>query len=302
MTSSVKNNDVVEIDCDLEVRREFSALYELETNKDYSESQFSLARNCIVSNPCSYTAWKVYFNILEKIGWRQDEQVEEVMDDTPKNYQLWNFRRMAYNKQITPALEELDNTDVAIRRDNKNYHAWANRQAVLCNEALNTDMQFWKSEMNYVCGLLNRDVFNNSAWTQRALGLKFMEDSELEMEVDFTFEILKTAPHSAAAWNYLRFLVLDNDERHIKRLKEVIQFCHEILKNNDVCVPCLEVLGEVYYVLAVSSEQNGKNPNFRQNCKESAINIWTNCVKIDPIRTSYYKSRISHFCKLVDNS
>eukprot|EP00210_Caulerpa_lentillifera_P005490 g5250.t1 len=304
MTSSVKNYDVVKIECSEEVHNEFRQLYELIQSveeEDYTESSLNLARRCIVSNPSSYTAWKIYFSILEHLGWRTDEEVEMIIEDNPKNYQHWNFRRLAYNKDMVSASDELDNTDRALRQDNKNYHAWANRQAVLFNETKKGNENVWRSEMVYVHALLKHDVFNNSAWTQRAAGLKFMEVNALEKEVDFTFEVLKEAPHSTAAWNYLEFLVLDNDHKHIKRLKDVIQFCHEILKDHAACVPCLEILGEIYCALSASTDPN-RNPVFKKSCMESAAKIWTNCAKINPIRSSYYMLKISHMCTPIAES
>lgn len=49
----------------------------------------------------------------------------------------------------------------ALSSDSKNYHAWAHRQVVVAAAGA------WQQERDYVEGLLQQDVRNNSAWNQR---------------------------------------------------------------------------------------------------------------------------------------
>ena len=50
----------------------------------------------------------------------------------------------------------------ALDADSKNYHAWAHRQVVVAAAGA------WQQEMEYLEGLLQKDVRNNSAWNPRA--------------------------------------------------------------------------------------------------------------------------------------
>jgi hypothetical protein len=54
----------------------------------------------------------------------------------------------------------------ALDADSKNYHAWAHRQVVVAAAGA------WQSEMEYLEGLLQADVRNNSAWNQRAFVIR----------------------------------------------------------------------------------------------------------------------------------
>lgn len=54
------------------------------------------------------------------------------MQDNAKNYQLWNHRRKcAFALGRTAADRELEVAAEALEADDKNYHAWAHRQAVV---------------------------------------------------------------------------------------------------------------------------------------------------------------------------
>lgn len=54
------------------------------------------------------------------------------MQDNAKNYQLWNHRRKCMLAMgLAAAQRELQVAEEALQADDKNYHAWAHRQAVI---------------------------------------------------------------------------------------------------------------------------------------------------------------------------
>lgn len=63
---------------------------------------------------------------------------------------------------LSPTLDPAD----ALDADSKNYHAWAHRQVVVAAAGA------WQQEMEYLEGLLQQDVRNNSAWNQRAFVIR----------------------------------------------------------------------------------------------------------------------------------
>lgn len=53
-----------------------------------------------------------------------------------------------------------------LRKDAKNYHVWAHRQAVLV--AAGVSSEAWAAEAALTTALIHDDARNNSVWAQRA--------------------------------------------------------------------------------------------------------------------------------------
>lgn len=215
---------------------------------------------------------------------KEETFVISLLEDMPKNYQIWNFRRQMFMSGYTSVEAELGYADRALQQDGKNYHAWAHRQAVLNAASIQGDAQCWTEELTYVERMLEDDVFNNSAWTQRSWVVQKLTPDTKLADVDKTLTILKQAPHCTAGWNYLLSLLSEA----AFRLKDLISFCHKILKDQPHCLPCLEFLADVYFFIGM------RNDHHRHACLTSAIKIWRSCSKIDPIRMPYWCSRQHH--------
>jgi protein farnesyltransferase/geranylgeranyltransferase type-1 subunit alpha len=80
-----------------------------------------------------------------------------------KNYQGWHHRRLLITKLRNP-LPELKFITDALNQDSKNYHTWSYRQWLLAEFNL---PELWEGELDYVQGLLDEDLRNNSAWHHR---------------------------------------------------------------------------------------------------------------------------------------
>lgn len=67
--------------------------------------------------------------------------------------------------------------------------------------------RLYEFELDYVDELLEKDLRNNSAWTQRNFVLQnttgFTKEV-LETEVNYTLSKIENAKDNESAWNYLR--------------------------------------------------------------------------------------------------
>eukprot|EP00955_Chlamydomonas_euryale_P087078 364267-Chlamydomonas_euryale.AAC.11 len=89
------------------------------------------------------------------------------MRSNAKNYQLWNHRRKcALRRGAACARAELDFVARALAADDKNYHAWAHRLAIVAAFGA------WDGEAGFADACLSRDVRNNSAWQHRGAALR----------------------------------------------------------------------------------------------------------------------------------
>lgn len=105
-----------------------------------------LVEDCIRLNPSNYSVWFVFSpnffeytqifrqyrrDLLEalKIDMKKElNYIGEVIDEQPKNYQVWHHRRYIVEKLGADAVpEELAFMEVGLKEEPKNYHAWQHR-------------------------------------------------------------------------------------------------------------------------------------------------------------------------------
>jgi len=131
--------------------------------------------------------------LKDEIQW-----LAEVVEENPKNYQVWFHRQqlLAWQKD---ASAEMDFINAMLDQDSKNYHAWQHRQWVVSH------FKLWESELDDCDRLLQEDVRNNSAWNHRFFVLKHTSQMDLktrEREIAYAFEKIHVTPSNEAAWNY----------------------------------------------------------------------------------------------------
>ena len=127
----------------------------------------------------------------------------EMIEEHPKNYQVWQHRRVLVEWLQDPS-SELRLTEIVLAMDQKNYHAWQHRQWVLL--AFN----LFDQELTFINRLLEEDVRNNSAWNQRFYVINQTTGWTPEVvrrEVEFTMEKISLVKRNESAWNYLRVSV-----------------------------------------------------------------------------------------------
>jgi len=207
------------------------------------------------------------------------ELMRRVATDNPKNYQLWNHRRkFALHRGGDHAGHEMEFSAACLAFDQKNYHAWAHRQAILTAFGSHV-VSLWAEELAVTEKFLRQDLRNNSAWTQRFFILEKMPREKVllgtpqevyDREVDFVIVKINLAPHNEAAWGYLRALLgsstspkqnLSSGENQFHQKVKLLpgapswalgfearaqQLCYTILESDSTNVPALEFLADYY--------------------------------------------------------
>ena len=123
-----------------------------------------------------------------------------MIEEHPKNYQVWQHRRVLVEWLQDPS-QELRITEIVLAMDQKNYHAWQHRQWVLLT------FNLFDQEFMFINRLLEEDVRNNSAWNQRFYVVNQTTGWSPEVvrrEVEYTLEKISLVRRNESAWNYLR--------------------------------------------------------------------------------------------------
>ena len=151
-----------------------------------------------------------------------------VIEENPKNYQVWQHRRALVEWTQDPS-NELRFTEMILSQDAKNYHAWQHRQWAI------QTFKLFDNELAYTERLLKEDVRNNSAWNQRFFvitsphngplklfggGDSVLSGKLLDDEIDFTLKAITGVPGNESAWNYLRGLIEHSDEPLVGAIKD----------------------------------------------------------------------------------
>ena len=144
--------------------------------------------------------------------------------------------------------------------------------------------------MSYVDRMLEEDVFNNSAWNQKYYLMQYFTPARHLAEYEKAKVLLRTAPHSEAGWNFCQSLLRNTAVG--EKMTDVVKFCHEVLREQPVCLPCLEFLADAYF--SIASSRVNVTAEICRRCLASCAKILRQCATIDPIRSNYWSSRLRH--------
>jgi len=333
---------VASIKLDLYKEDVMSCFWAAVANNDLTDRMLTLTEEIILEiNAAHYTVWAWRWKCLEALGGvalfpHLDAQERQLMfavaASNAKNYQLWNHRRkyaLARGKcGVKHVEEELEFSAGCLELDNKNYHAWSHRQAVI-KQFIDSDGDYeikpqqvgevLEKELKYTDTLLETDVRNNSAWSQRAFLLPLLtaaaeeeEEEEgkgdsndssalslepvIKSEVEYTVDKINIASYNESAWNYLRYLAhFNSSSSHtMDGYHEYEEVALNVLDTRPWCSPALEFLADVHSERAtiLKKKENSQEEEGYVVTVNLATDLYKKLIKLNPVKAPYFRYRI----------
>ncbi|KAJ5069544.1 protein farnesyltransferase/geranylgeranyltransferase type-1 subunit alpha [Anaeramoeba ignava] len=194
--------------------------------KEYSERALKLTTEVIRLNCSNYTVWEYRRGILEhlKIDLNTElDYLDKVIEQHPKNYQVWTHRVWVTTK-LNSGDREKAFTEIAFLNDSKNYHAWSHRFWAI--EYFN----LWDGELEFIDKFFENDLRHNSAWAARFFVAtqngKLKNDPKIQLqEIEFSLSKINLTCNNESAWNYfISFFEIANlDQQQINDLVSKIE-------------------------------------------------------------------------------
>lgn len=288
---------VVAIQYSLEHGEALAYFRALIAKQEFSQRALDLTSQLIEFNSADYTAWKYRWQCLQALDVDPEWEykfTESIMFDNAKNYQLWNHRRLCLQSLGPGYVErELEFAKAALDIDDKNYHSWAHRQAVL-----SFSPQLWERELLFVSAILERDTRNNSAWNQRFVAVKHLATPGslaqlLSTEIAFVDQHIQKAPRNESTWNYLwgLFTLPGCRRNEMAYHREVYDICAKALRFCGNCSPALDVLSEYYRCMGICLLEKPGRHSDAASCFEHSLSTLQLLMTADPIRKLYWQQR-----------
>ncbi|ORZ39672.1 farnesyltransferase [Catenaria anguillulae PL171] len=197
---------------------------------ELSQRVFDLTSHLVKLNQGLYTVWRTRQLILDELHGdlhAELHMLNEMMDESPKSYQLWQHRQFVMERLREPA-GELEFMKSLSEEDPKNYHMWNYRQWLV------TTFGLWEGELAAIDELLLSDVRNNSAWTYRfflLFGSQELEgrvmDVDVDKELEYVVSAIRRAPSNESPWVYMRG-VLKREKRQASAF--VMGMCRSLVE------------------------------------------------------------------------
>lgn len=212
------------------------------SNNELSTRAIRLTAKIIDLVPAFYTIWNYRFNILsfllndkhivdsDQFIIKELDWLDQITLNNPKNYQIWSYRQSLLTDllQGEPLLKyELPIIEMMLNDDTKNYHVWSYRKWVV---QLIGD---YTNELSFTNKMIERDVYNNSAWNHRMFYLKKIgpDNMLLQEEIEYVKSKILLAPQNVSSWNYLRGLIENFNTNQLDIYNKNESFILQFLSN-----------------------------------------------------------------------
>lgn len=182
--------------------------------------------------------------------------------------------------------------------DSRNFHGWAHRLRVRALVSAAEDDTEMKKELNFVTEKIDADFANYSAWHVRSKMLpKLTRPSDkkktLENELEYVRQAFYTEPDVQSTWFYHRWLLAgmpgdgpEEEEEEYENDDGVWE------KELDACNELLEIEHDARWVLHTKAHILS-----HLGRKEKAAQVFEKLQGIDPMRSGFYKYKISQLEK-----
>ncbi|PRT54709.1 Protein farnesyltransferase/geranylgeranyltransferase type-1 subunit alpha [Wickerhamiella sorbophila] len=213
---------------------------------EHSERALALTKQIIADNAAHYSVWDYRLDIVKNIGndvfdyrkvglvkshaptiGEDGEWLNELTLDTPKNYQIWNYRQ---HLEIKDCPEYYNGEVVAVKfileDDPKNFHAWSHLKWTVSSSLKNCSAPLLLEPLlEYTNQLIQEDVFNNSAWSFRYFLYQtwpVLKSAEtLDKEILFVEEKIAMDPMNESPWPYLKAVCNEFSPNALSTLRSV---------------------------------------------------------------------------------
>ncbi|KAL1116156.1 hypothetical protein AAG570_005651 [Ranatra chinensis] len=227
----------------------------LATN-EMSERALELTKDALALNAANYTVWQYRRRILQELKKDLKEELKfakEIIEDNPKNYQVWHHRMVIVQMSNDPSIELKFIADM-LKEDPKNYHAWQYRQWVLRKYKL------FDNELEYTDKLLKEDIRNNSAWNHRYYVINHTTDfseEAVQKEVDYALEAIGRVRKNESSWNYLQGLLIHAEKGLLE--PRVIEFCESLYASGERSPHLLAFLVDVAVEKKIANSETAED-------------------------------------------
>eukprot|EP01023_Acetabularia_acetabulum_P035793 TRINITY_DN33785_c0_g1_i3.p1 TRINITY_DN33785_c0_g1~~TRINITY_DN33785_c0_g1_i3.p1 ORF type:complete len:310 (+),score=27.46 TRINITY_DN33785_c0_g1_i3:166-1095(+) len=227
--------------------------YGVQQKQEFSKRVLELTKLLIYEASSFYTLWEYRwqcFLALEESLHTEWDFCLQVLNLSPKNYQLFNHRRKCFEHlfkagDVDVTARELEFCSIAIDRDAKNYHAWSHRWYVLNTTK---DLNLLKQEILYCADRIQDDPFNNSAWNQRFSVFQNFKLSEIDFEIDFALSQIERAPSNESGWIYIQGLLRSCDYQQ-DQVDKVCESCVSVIQRDGRYIHACNTLAKIAEVI-----------------------------------------------------
>ena len=190
-----------------------NVLIDLKKSLKHDINSLNLIDRLIVLNPDFYSLWNfrreiilnIYPTINEDIASKELFISSEGIKKNPKSYCAWHHRLWVASVYSINFKEEIGLCDLFLNLDQRNFHCWNYRRAIVKLGNLSID-----DELNFSIKKIEENFSNYSALHHRSVYLKdSVEDvfDLLDTELEIIHNAIFTEPDDQSPWWYYQFLM-----------------------------------------------------------------------------------------------